>query len=256
MRIHGKGERALFSKNWDDKTKAIVLNYDKLRYRLLPYTYSLAAKVTNDNYTIMRSLAFDFRNDKNVYNIPDQYMFGPAFLVNPVTKAMYTAPNADEIAKTRQVYLPKGNKWYNFWTGAAIEGGQTIEAAAPIETMPLYVKAGSVVPMGPNIEYATQNPGGAIELRVYAGADGTFKYYEDENDNYNYEKGAHAAFSFKWNDKLRQLTITDRKGSYPGMPQKRVFNIVLVKDGHGENVAITKADKSVTYSGRQMVVKL
>jgi len=257
MRIHGKGERALFSKNWDEKTRAILLNYDKLRYRLLPYTYSLAAKVTNDNYTIMRSLAFDFRNDKNVYNIPDQYMFGPAFLVNPVTKAMYTPNNADAIAKTRQVYLPKGNKWYNFWTGEAIEGGQTIDATATIETMPLYVKAGSVVPMGPNIEYATQNPGGPIELRIYAGADGSFKYYEDENDNYNYEKGAHATFSFKWNDKLHQLTITDRKGSYPGMPKKRVFNIVLVKEGHGESVAISsKANKSVNYAGQQIVVKL
>jgi len=257
MRIHGKGERALFSKNWDEKTRTILLNYDKLRYRLLPYIYSLAAKVTNDNYTIMRSLAFDFRNDKNVYNIPDQYMFGPAFLVNPVTKPMYTPGNADAIAKTRQVYLPKGNKWYNFWTGETLEGGQTIDATATIETMPLYVKAGSVVPMGPNIEYATQNPGGPIELRVYAGADGSFKYYEDENDNYNYEKGNHASFSFKWNDKLHQLTITDRKGGYPGMPKKRIFNIVLVKQGHGENVAISsKADKSISYAGQQMVVKL
>ncbi|SHM59918.1 glycoside hydrolase family 31 protein [Mucilaginibacter sp. OK098] len=259
MRIHGKGERALFSKNWDDKTKAILLNYDKLRYRLLPYTYSLAAKVTNDNYTIMRSLAFDFRNDKNVYSIPDQYMFGPAFLVNPVTQQFYSGSNASAQTKTRKVYLPKGSKWFNFWTGETLNGGQTIDAEAPIETMPLYVKAGSIVPMGPNIEYATEKPAGAIELRIYPGVNGEFKFYEDENDNYNYEKGNSSTFTFKWNDKTHQLTITDRKGSFPGMVKKHIFNIVLVRENHGENIGIgisSKADKSFSYIGKAMVVKL
>ncbi|MFI5161369.1 MAG: TIM-barrel domain-containing protein [Sphingobacteriales bacterium] len=247
MRIHGKGERALFSKNWDDNTKAILLNYDKLRYRLLPYNYSLSAKVTSDNYTIMRSLAFDFRNDANVYNIKDQYMFGPAFLVNPVT----------EQVKTRKVYLPKGTNWFNFWTGETLSGGQTLDADAPVETIPLYVKAGSIVPMGPNVEYATQNPGGAIELRIYPGANGEFKLYEDENDNYNYEKGASATISLKWNDKLRQLTISDRKGNFPGLVKKRTFNIVLVGKDHGVNAAVTaNADKSITYSGKATIVKL
>ena len=168
MRIHGKGERALFSKNWDDQTRSTLLKYDNLRYRLLPYNYSLSAKITNDNYTIMRSLAFDFRNDAGVYNIKDQYMFGPAFLVDPVTDQMYTGKNAGQ-TKTRKVYLPKGIKWFNFWTGETLDGGQTIDADAPLETIPLYVKAGSIVPMGPNVEYATQNPGGAIELRIYPG---------------------------------------------------------------------------------------
>ncbi|HEY5327954.1 MAG TPA: TIM-barrel domain-containing protein, partial [Mucilaginibacter sp.] len=257
FRIHGKGERALFSGNWDDKTKSILLKYDKLRYRLLPYIYSLAGKVTNENYTIMRSLAFDFSNDKNVYNIPDQYMFGPAFLVNPVTQQLYTGKNGATGVKTRKVYLPKGNQWFDFWTGKAITGGQTVDAAAPVDIIPLYVKAGSIVPMGPDIEYATENPGGAIELRIYPGANGGFKFYEDENDNYNYEKGKSSAFSIKWNDKLRQLSISDRKGSFIGMVKKRKFNIILVKPGHGAGSGISnKADKSINYEGKAITVKL
>jgi alpha-D-xyloside xylohydrolase len=257
MRIHGKGERALFSNNWDEQTKTVLLKYDKLRYRLLPYIYSLAAKVTNENYTIMRSLAFDFRNDKNVYNIPDQYMFGPAFLVNPVTEQLYTGKNAGTEPKTRKVYLPKGNRWFNFWTGETLNGGQTIDAVAPVETIPVYIKAGSIVPMGPNIEYATQNPAGAIELRIYPGTNGEFKFYEDENDNYNYEKGSSSTFSFKWNDKLHQLTITDRKGSFPGMVKRHLFNIVLVRKDHGANSGITaKADKTVNYDGKATVINL
>ncbi|HZY39782.1 MAG TPA: TIM-barrel domain-containing protein, partial [Mucilaginibacter sp.] len=174
MRIHGKGERALFSKNWDDNTKAILLKYDKLRYRLLPYIYSLAGKTTLDNYTMMRSMAFDFRNDPNVYNIPDQYMFGPAFLINPVTKQLYSGANALAGETTRKVYLPANTKWFDFWTGETLNGGQTIDAKAPIDVMPLYVKAGSIIPMGPNVEYATQNPSVPIELRIYPGADGSF----------------------------------------------------------------------------------
>jgi alpha-D-xyloside xylohydrolase len=248
FRIHGKGERALFSNNWDADTKATLLKFDKLRYRLMPYIYSLAGRVTIENYTIMRSLLFDFRNDENVKNIPDQYMFGPAFLVNPVT---------EQGAIVRKVYLPAGTKWYNFWTGETLAGGQTIDAQAPIETMPLYVKAGSIVPMGPNVEYATQNPAGAIELRIYPGANGTFKFYEDENDNYNYEKGLSSTFSIRWNDKLRQLTISDRKGSFPGMVKQRKFNIVLVKPGHGMDILVSaKADKSATYLGKAMVITL
>ena len=256
FRIHGKGERALFSNNWDDTTKAILLNYDKLRYRLLPYNYSLAGRVTNENYTMMRALSFDFRDDENVYNIPDQYMFGPAFLVNPVTDQFYSGKNAGTMVKTRKVYLPKINKWYNFWTGESLTGGQTIDADAPIDIMPLYVKAGSIVPMGPDVEYATENPSGAIELRIYPGADGEFKFYEDENDNYNYEKGNYAVFNMKWNDKLQELTLSDRKGTFKGMVKQRAFNIVLVKKGHGINSAITTdADKSITYDGKAIVVK-
>jgi alpha-D-xyloside xylohydrolase len=256
FRIHGKGERALFSNNWDEKTKEILLKYDKLRYRLLPYIYSLSEKVNRENYTMMRALTFDFRNDPNVYNIPDQYMFGPAFLVNPVTTQFYSGKNGTTEVRTRQVYLPKRAQWYNFWTGDVLSGGQIIDAAAPIDIIPLYVKAGSIVPMGPNIEYATQNPAGAIELRIYPGADGSFKLYEDESDNYNYENGSYATVDFIWNNKTRQLTITNRKGTFTGLQQKRVFNIVVVKPGHGIEGAITKADRTITYTGNTMKITL
>jgi alpha-D-xyloside xylohydrolase len=257
FRIHGKGERALYSNNWDAKTKAILLQYDNLRYRLLPYIYSLGAKVTNDNYTMMRALGFDFRNDTSVYNIKDQYMFGPAFLANPVTQQLYTAPGADASEKTRKVYLPQEVTWYDFWTGKMLAGGQTIDAAAPINIMPLYVKAGSIVPMGPFLEYATQKQADNIELRIYTGANGQFTIYEDENDNYNYEKGQSATFNLSWNDKQKQLTISNRKGSFPGMLKQRTFNIVLVKDGHGTGVdSGSGIDKTVKYDGKLVTVKL
>ncbi len=118
-------------------------------------------------FSMMRSLAFDFRNDPKGYSIPDQYMFGPAFLVNPVTQQLYTAPNADAINKTRKVYLPEGADWYDFWTGKKLTGGETIDASSPINIMPLYIKAGSIIPMGPLLEYATQKPADSIELRIY-----------------------------------------------------------------------------------------
>ncbi|WPU97859.1 glycoside hydrolase family 31 protein [Mucilaginibacter sp. cycad4] len=257
FRIHGKGERALFSKNWDDNTKAILLNFDKLRYRLLPYIYSLAGRVTTDNYTIMRSLAFDFRNDAKVYSIPDQYMFGPAFMVNPVTEQLYTSADADKKAKARQVYLPAASKWYDFWTGELLDGGQTISAAAPIEILPLYVKAGSIIPMGPHMEYATEKPADNIELRIYPGADGSFKFYEDENDNYNYEKGQYATFTFAWDNNRKELRISETKGNFPGMIKHRIFNVVLVGGKHGSGPSeVVKADKRVVYNGSALVVKL
>jgi alpha-D-xyloside xylohydrolase len=257
FRIHGKGERALFSNNWDDKTKAILLKFDNLRYRLLPYIYSLAGRSTIDNYTMMRSLAFDFRNDTSVYNLQDQYMFGPAFLVNPVTQQLYTGDKAANNQTSRQVYLPKSTSWYDFWTGKRTEGGITINADAPIDILPLYVKAGSIVPMGPFMEYATEKKPDNIELRIYPGADGQFKFYEDENDNYNYEKGQYATFTINWNDKLHQLTISDTKGSFPGMLKQRTFNVVLVNDAHGVDVAPTQTvDKVIKYSGKMLKVNL
>ncbi len=257
FRIHGKGERAIFSKNWDEDTRKILLNFDNLRYRLLPYIYSLAGRVTTENYTMMRSLAFDFKDDANVYNIPDQYMFGPAFLVNPVTTQLYTGANASAKAKTRSVYLPAGTKWYNFWTGEATPGGQTLNVNVPMNMLPLYVKAGSVIPMGPVMEYATEKPADNIELRVYPGANGEFKFYEDENDNYNYEKGAKATFTLTYNDKLRRLNISATKGSFPGMLKKRVFNVVVVNGSHGSDTGVTaKIDRKIIYTGAPLSVKL
>jgi alpha-D-xyloside xylohydrolase len=251
FRIHGKGERALFSKNWDAKTKGILLKFDQLRYRLMPYIYSLAGKVSTDNYTIMRSLAFDFRNDANVYSIPDQYMFGPAFMVSPVTQQLYTGHNVSQGAKTRDVYLPAETTWYNFWTGESTVGGKTIKADAPIDILPLYVKAGSIIPMGPAIEYATQKTDLPVELRIYPGADGQFTIYEDEDDNYNYEKGKYATFTINWNDKTRLLTISDTKGGFEGMQNHRTFNVIIVGQGRGANIGITaKPDAVVKYDGK------
>jgi alpha-D-xyloside xylohydrolase len=253
FRIHGKGERALFSKNWSDETKKTLLGYDNLRYRLLPYIYSLAGSVTQENYTIMRALSFDFRKDEKVYQIPDEYMFGPAFLVNPVTEQLYSGANASKGKNTREVYLPKAANWYDFWTGKQFNGGVTFAASAPLNTIPLFIKAGSIVPMGPFMEYATERPADNIELRIYAGADGQFKLYEDENDSYQYEKGAFATILFTWNDQQKELTISNTKGKFNGMLQKRRFNIVLVDAEHGNGIGVsTKIDKVVEYYGKEI----
>jgi alpha-D-xyloside xylohydrolase len=371
---------------------------DQLRYRLMPYIYSLAWKITNENYTVMRGLAFDFPKDKNVFNIKDQFMYG-SFLVNPVTDPMYfddeleigkvipsrnffdknnkqgglsgeyyngekfdnlkknrtdsiidfnwgqNSPMPElqhdnytirwsgkievpstgdytfvvssddgsslwvdnkliindwkqhatethtgtihleankkyamkleyleiigganislkwivpevskkETKKERQVYLPAGNSWYNFWTGEKSEGGKNIAAKATIDIIPLFVKAGSIIPTGPFIEYATEKPADPLELRIYPGADGTFTLYEDENDNYNYEKGQYATIDFVWKDKEKRLIMKDRIGSYPGMLKSRKINVVLVSEKHGAGIGIIeKPDKSVVYFGKAM----
>ncbi len=255
FRIHGKGERALFSDNWDAPTKAILMNYDNLRYRLLPYIYSLSAKVTHEGYTIMRSLAFDFRTDPGIVNIPDQYMFGPAFLVNPVTARMYSVPNSSSIKKTRKVYLPGTGDWYDFWTGKVLHGGQTLDAAAPIEKIPLYIKAGSIVPMGPYLQYATEKAADPIEIRIYTGADASFVLYEDENDTYNYEKGSFATIPLQWDDKAKTLTIGTREGSFPGMLNTRTFRVVWVDAKNGTGVEPAAKAREVAYSGQPVVVK-
>jgi len=247
FRIHGKGERALFSHNWDEGTRSVLLDFDRLRYRLLPYIYSLAGSVTQDNYTPMRDLAFDFRTDTHVYPIRDQYMYGPAFLVNPVTTAG---------ARVRQVYLPSAG-WVDFWTGKRLDGGQTVQAEAPLDRMPLYVRTGSIVPMGPVMEYSTERPADTIELRIYPGADGHFMLYEDGNDGYQYEKGAFATTSFEWLDARRQLVIHETKGSFPGMLKKREFQVVVVKEGHGVGVKEADSfDKTVEFSGKEVRVEV
>jgi alpha-D-xyloside xylohydrolase len=254
FRIHGKGERALFSDNWDEETKTILLNYDNLRYRLLPYIYSLSWRVTNEGYTLMRSLAFDFRNDPGIQSIPDQYMFGPAILVNPVTQRMYSLPNSERIPKTRKVYLPRDARWYDFWTGKLIQGGQTINAEAPIQTIPLYIKAGSIIPMGPYLQYATEKAAEPIEIRVYTGANASFVLYEDENDTYHYEQGKFATILLSWDEASKTLTIGNRQGNFPGMLNERTFNIVWVGPKAGRGIEPGKPAETVKYSGKQVVI--
>jgi len=255
FRIHGKGERALFSDNWDASTKSILLKYDNLRYRLMPYLYSLSWKVTHEGYTLLRSLAFDFRNDPAIKAIPDQYMFGPAFMVCPVTKPMYSLPESKSIAKTRRVYLPKSANWYDFWTGKLITGGKTIDATAPIETLPLYVRAGSIIPMGPNLQYATEKTADPLEIRIYTGADAEFILYEDENDTYNYEQGVYSTIAMRWNEATVTFTVTDRKGEFPGMLNNRTFRIVWVDSTNGIGLEPAGKAETVKYTGKEINIK-
>lgn len=244
FRIHGKNSRELYSSTWDATTKANLLKFDNLRYRLMPYLYSLAWKVTNEGYTIMRHLVFDYRTDSQVKNIGDQFLFGPSLMVNPVTAAGAT---------TRSVYLPSG-KWIDFWTGNSLNGGQTMIADAPLDRIPIYAKAGAIIPMGPMIQYATQsvNP---MELRIYRGADGSFTLYEDEGDKYSYESGSYATIPLTWSESQQRLTIGARTGSFTGMLASRTFNIVWVSSGYGTGVNLSSSyQTSVNYTGSSVAV--
>ena len=211
----------------------------------MPYIYSIAWKTTNERYTPMRPLVMDFRTDTRAQNIGDQFLFGPSILVNPVLE-----PDA----ATRHLYLPK-SPWYDFWTGKAIEGGKSIDAEVSIETIPLYIRAGSIVPMGPDVEYAAEKPADPIELRVYPGANAAFTLYEDENDTYDYEKGVYATIPITWDDATKTLSIGDRKGNFPGMLATREFRIVFVRDGHGAGIGPSaQPDRIVRYSGKTVTV--
>lgn len=383
-----------------------IVKFDRLRYRLLPYLYALAWQITSENYTPMRGLPFDFAPDPAVKNIDNQYMFGPAFLVCPVTEKMYfentyigtvipaehlftadgtrgglttdfyngqhfekqvasrveskldfdwnngsrpagvnqhyysirfsgrvLTPEAGEYtfvttsndgirvwvndelvidnwtdhgsqidmgkitlaantkynvkmeyyqtlggaitklawitpsetakratqavppAKSVSVYLPQAPGWVDFWTGEPLQGGQTIQAPAPIDQMPLFVKAGTILPLGPDVQYATEKPADPIELRVYPGADAEFVLYEDENDNYHYEKGAYATIPIRWNDKAGTLTIDERNGKFPGMLETRRFHVVWVNPEKGNGIELARPDRAVEYSGKAVVVR-
>jgi alpha-D-xyloside xylohydrolase len=224
-----------------------LLATDRLRYRLLPYVYSLAWKVTSEDYTIQRPLVMDFREDRATWEIGDEFLFGPAILVSPVTK---------EHATGRTVYLPAGTGWYDFWTGARAEGGAEVNRAAPIDRIPLEVRAGSILPLGPVVEYAGQ-AADPIEVRIYPGADGDFNLYEDEGDSYRYEHGAHAIIPIHWDDANRTVTIGAREGSYPGMAAGHTFNVVIVRSGHGIGGEVTDLpDKAIQYAGAKITAKL
>jgi alpha-D-xyloside xylohydrolase len=247
FRVHGT-DKPKEVWRFDPDTQKILIDAINLRYHLLPYIYSVSWMVSNSGYTMMRPLVMDFRDDAAARKIGDQFMFGPAILVNPVTH-----PGVEE----RAVYLPKGTRWIDFWTGASLEGGETIQAPAPIKTMPLYIRAGSIVPYGPSVRWATEKVDAPIEIRIYPGANGEFTLYDDEGDNYNYEKGAYATIPIQWNDRTKMLTIGSRKGSYPGMPGERVFEIVYVSQNHGAGIATTgKVDRTVTYRGSTIEVHL
>jgi alpha-D-xyloside xylohydrolase len=235
-----------------------LVKYLRLRYRLMPYIYSLAGQVTHQDYTMLRALPFDFRHDPNTYDVGDEYMFGPAFLVCPVTKPMYFAANSiplEGVERTRSVYLPFGTDWYDFWTGERYAGGQTISADAPLETMPLYVRSGSIIPIGPEIQFSGDKPDAPVELWVYPGQDGDFTLYEDEGDNYNYERGSFATIHMVWNDSTRQLTLDHRQGSYPGMQASKVFRVVIANGKPFDPLAEETQAREILYSGRRMAIE-
>ena len=243
----------------------------KLRYTLLPYIYSTSWDVTHNRSTFMRALFMDFVNDKQTWNVNDEYMFGKAFLVAPVLHAQYTPEvqqktleenegwnrDSKKSAKTpiltdfthsknMEVYLPAGTRWYNFWTNEAIEGGQKLVISTTLNRIPLFVRAGSIVPCGPDVQYTGEKKWDNLTLCVYPGENGNFTLYEDEGDNYNYENGAYTEIPMNWDNASRILTIGARKGEYNGMLQKRQF-IVKAIDGNS---------KTVTYTGKKIRVKL
>lgn len=220
----------------------------QLRYRLMPYIYSLAADVHFNDYTIMRPLIMDFQNDENVTNIGYQYMFGPAFLINPVYEYK---------ARQREVYFPKDNVWYDMYTGKIeSHGGETKTVSAPYERIPLYIRGGSIIPVGPQIEYTQQKKADNTRLYVYEGSNGEFTLYEDEGTNYGYEAGRYATIKFEYDDATRTLTIGERNGEFPGMLNKRTFTIVSVNADNAQAFNPDAAGKEVTYKGKKIVIKL
>ena len=226
-----------------------IVAYDKLRYRLMPYLYSMAGMVHLKDYTMMRGLVMDFNGDEKVLDIKDQWMFGSALMACPV----------GEYQKySREVYLPKQKGWYDFYTGAYHAGGQTIGADAPYDKIPVFIPEGAILPIGPEMQWSDEKKPELIDLYVYAGKDGSYTLYEDEGTNYNYEKGKYAVIDFKYDNARKQVTIGARKGSFDGMLQKRRFNIILVdqKKQQGVNLAKSPKGKVVKYSGQAMTVKL
>ena len=225
-----------------------VLFYDQLRYRLMPYIYSLAGAAYHTNGTIMRGLVMDFPNDPAVTNVNDQYLFGPAFLINPVY---------DYRERSRKVYLPAGRGWYDLYSGKFFNGGQTITANAPYERMPVFVKEGSIIPFGPALQYTYEKPADTINLFVYTGKDASFDLIEDEGVNYNYEKGLFSTIRFDYEEQTKSLTIQSRKGQFPGMLARRVFNILWITKNKAKDLDFNqRADEQIVYDGSQKTIKM
>jgi alpha-D-xyloside xylohydrolase len=225
-----------------------MVEYNKLRYRLMPYIYSLAGHAWLNDYTIMRGLAMDFSLDTALLNITDQYMFGPSLMVNPVTEYK---------ARSRKVYLPAAYGWYDMRTGRYYQGGTVTEADAPYDYMPVFVREGSVIPFGPEIQYASEKQADPITLYIYTGADGRFELYEDEGENYNYEEGAYTLIPFTYSEAERTLTLGARTGEFSGMLNERKFNVVVVSRKKPVGLDFNKApDLTVNYTGAEITVQL
>ncbi len=220
------------------------LKFDRLRYRLLPYIYSLAGAVTQHDATFMRPLVMDFPNDPTARDLNDQYLFGPAFLVSPVTTYQ---------ARSRPVYLPAGT-WYDFWTGTPIEGGKTIDAPAPYDAMPLHIRAGSIIPFGPDLQYVAEKKADPLTLYVYTGKDASFTLYEDDGLSYQYEKGAFSQIPLTWNESNQTLTIHNRQGTYPAMPATRTLRILFISKTNPIPFATETTAQPIRYTGTEILV--
>ena len=243
----------------------------RLRYRLIPYLYSIAWQVTSNNDSYMRPLFADFAADKKVWNMTDEFMFGRSILACPIVDPQYTEEKVIRTnamtgwdrrqesgdrsqetgvnwqeAKSAVKYLPKGTTWYDFWTNQKHQGGKTVTLETQIDRVPMFVRAGSILPLGPEMQYVGEKAWDHLEIRVYPGANGNFVLYEDEGDSYNYEKGVFSTITFSWNDKARKLTIGARKGEFPGMLKSRQFTVVL-PDGR---------QQQVSYNGAECVISL
>ncbi len=242
----------------------------RLRYRLIPYLYSIAWQVTSNNESYLRPLFSDFANDRRVWDTTDEFMFGRSILAAPIVEAQYTAEavvkedamsgwdkkeahDSGNLAKvdfkaqkTATKYLPSGAEWYDFWTGKRFKGGQKVTLQTQLDRVPMFVRAGSILPLGPEMQYTGEKSWDNLEIRIYPGADGTFVLYEDEGDNYNYEKGVFATIAFQWNNKSQTLTIGNRQGTYPGMLESRHFTVVL-PDGRQQSVAYEGSSVEVKF---------
>ncbi|HEX3436533.1 MAG TPA: TIM-barrel domain-containing protein [Pseudacidobacterium sp.] len=244
FRTHGarkNNQNELWS--FGPEAQRILTLYDRLRYRLMPYIYAVAAKTTFDGYTPMRALVFDFAADSKALDINDEFMFGPSLLVAPVT---------EQGARSRDVYLPKGTDWYDFWTGKRIAGGQKVHRNAPLGILPLYVRAGSILPLGREEEYTDEYPNAPVELRVYPGADGDETLYYDDGMTYGYEKGQYSWVPMRWSNASRMLTVESQRGQFAGDAKTREFDVTVVSPGHGIGVGVTEGGRKVTYRGAQI----
>lgn len=221
--------------------------YDRLRYHLMPYLYSMAGWAHFNDYTLMRALVMDFNGDSCVYDIKDQWMFGPSLMACPV--GYYQM-------RSRKVYLPRQRGWYDLYTGRHYAGGQTVMAAAPLERMPVFVPEGAILPMGPAMEWSDERPADTLNLYVYTGHDASFNLFENEGTNYNYESGKYATIMMKWDERRQQLTFLPLKGTFTGMLHRRFFNVIFIDPLHPEPLVLDHPKGfMVKYIGEEVSVR-
>jgi alpha-D-xyloside xylohydrolase len=240
FRVHGtRTTNQNELRSYGPEAQAVLVAYDRRRCRLMPYIYSLAWKTTSEGYTIMRPVVMEFRGDTYAQNVGDQFLFGPAIFVSPVNE-----PGAN----TRHLYLLDA-QGYDCWTGRAIKGPRSTEVHAPVDRIPLAVRAGSILPLDPDLEYAAEKPADPIDVRA------SFRPYEDEDHTYNYGNNAHAAISISWDDAAQTVTFGDRVGALPGMLEWHTLRIVFVRKNHGVGGGLAAdADKTISYSGKQITL--